>query len=1267
MPASTSPFPRAAFERHGKCALLLFRFTSSIKNINVNTLLLRRRRRTRTRRIIIIIIIITTTITTTTTTRIRTRTTTTDTTATTKTSTTTTRQAFQDESGKTWNDLRRGLEDLKKEASKLDTFELSAGEQSIDDVWEFILSLMHNSPKYAKQIMDAVSTLLASKRWADGLLRATGRSRLSLWKLSAAAGGTGCSPVELAALLLKLGIEVDELLPASALESGTDFVEELAGQLAGEPDLLAALRQSELGAAWRRAQEAAAAMRSTEGVLLDHRVSDGDLGTLAEANQAQAASIEAAGRRDRRPVGCRKDVVDNLLDLTEEALGIASRCLSPMMSGYAGEMNVAMSAKSRVQEFRQRQADLQAQLVVLGPCQVGKTSLTYSLVGFAALPPTTPSMVTTRWVHTPTLTVPRLTMPEALAKLLSSWTERAELRDLAASIPEPCIQGRAVEGIDVVADALASIQQLVHRGRSLGAIRRQELEALSRPSMCISVEVAFSALASLEEALTDTGTLSILDLPSPDGNLLWEEQDVQLLFRRSLQEADGVLVVVDASKYEVPRWMGDLLREAFIQERLLRREDAWIVANRIDQLPDFFCKDGVSSLCQRVKDRQFRDYQDVILDQDHVIPTAAHLSLLAMYGHRKVAGTGASLVPDGLDCELWFAQICSFLFGVHWSSQVKDLERPKWRQSMRELQLLGQVTGNLAKNVLKTAYVKMLPRSVARVMFDLSQLIGSFVSSLKALEGGAVTIDALISGKAVSRCCDEASRAHQKWQRSLDYYLTEGGVDAATKQKVLLDSRNLKLVTEGAKLARPGLWSIAHYFLNDTEEETADEDSERDYDEEDEDPECKAQARRAGGKKSARFFAPGTRSLTALKWAFPAFVNGSCLFASMWLLHIATFYYVKLMDREELAYVVNSNYTAGQASYALSPGLRPNDLSYGSLQDPLEATLGFKAVPLKVLDMVSATFPFIWFLLVLKIGDLQNWTKVLLCNAMLGLGKGIFGALTIIPDSIGWQQCKARLGEANLEFLRHEVPDPSTHGLLSTASKLLLTEFVGPHENRLGSGMRFCADMMYSGHTYFTTLYILAILELARQEMRRNNWKHRKYFMALIYVVCVVEQSTECFLVILNRFHYTIDVLMAIIMVFLVYTSAPVVIAAKLWRRWRVCILDHKGPEGDDQGLQAAELQAMKKKAQEMNMVVIPAATLRSALRDEGDIVVEPCCVPFCCLAGRHHILSHEHFRELHQELPAEHHHHHHHEPQLASTTTTTTKKQQQRQQHHEP
>merc|ERR1712008_127463 len=55
---------------------------------------------------------------------------------------------------------------------------------------------------------------------------------------------------------------------------------------------------------------------------------------------------------------------------------------------------------------------------------------------------------------------------------------------------------------------------------------------------------------------------------------------------------------------------------------------------------------------------------------------------------------------------------------------------------MRELQLLGQVTGPLANSVLNGAYIKMLPRSVAHVLFDLSQLIAHLLASLRALEGG---------------------------------------------------------------------------------------------------------------------------------------------------------------------------------------------------------------------------------------------------------------------------------------------------------------------------------------------------------------------------------------------------------------------------------------------------------------------------------------------------------------------------------------------------
>eukprot|EP00931_Biecheleriopsis_adriatica_P054440 TRINITY_DN32033_c0_g1_i1.p1 TRINITY_DN32033_c0_g1~~TRINITY_DN32033_c0_g1_i1.p1 ORF type:complete len:976 (-),score=224.38 TRINITY_DN32033_c0_g1_i1:26-2908(-) len=773
--------------------------------------------------------------------------------------------------GATWNELRRGLTDLKKDPQKLDSADV-ADDSSIDDVWEFMLNLMPRSPKYARQLMDAVAMLLNSRRWAEGLLRARDKQRLSLWKLSSASSAEE-SPVELAARILKLGVPVDDLLPKSALDSGLNFVEDLAAKLSGKER--ESLDASQLGAAWRDVQQATSTKRSTDTKsdrFLPEQRSAEDLGTLAEANQAQAASIEAAGKKDKRP-GCRKDVADNLLDLTERALNVAEKYLEPMLSGYAGEMNIASSAKAKVKEFRDRQANLQAQLVVMGPCQVGKTSLTYSLVGFAALPPSTPSMVTTRWVHTPNLAVPRLSMPEALSKLLQSWSERLASSDVAQAEDVALPHVDAAEGIDAVAQVLDGLNRLVHRGRILGIIKSQELEALSRPSMCVTVDVAFAALVNLEEALTDTGTLSIIDLPSPDGDVLWESQDVQLLCKRALQEADGVLVVVDASTYEVPRWMGKMLREAFVQERLLRRDDAWIVANHIDQLAEFFCKDGIADVCRRVKQRQYRDYRDVILSEDHVIPTAARLSLLAIYGKVQVNEMLSPALLTKLDREPWFAQICSFLFGVHWVSKVKDMELTTWRRSMKELQLMGQVTGPLTKSVLQTAYVKMLPRSVARVMFDLSQLISTFVSSLGVLEGTSNPIDAeelqrvfqtyfedvqkrvtrclhenapaeetarqLAAAKcsapvvlddanstelnenhfsflareviqvwdpnfamAVNACCGEAARAHQKWLRSLDHYLTKGGADAATKQKLLLDSKNLKLLssTEGCVL-----------------------------------------------------------------------------------------------------------------------------------------------------------------------------------------------------------------------------------------------------------------------------------------------------------------------------------------------------------------------------------------------------------------------------------------------------------------------------------
>ena len=74
---------------------------------------------------------------------------------------------------------------------------------------------------------------------------------------------------------------------------------------------------------------------------------------------------------------------------------------------------------------------------------------------------------------------------------------------------------------------------------------------------------------------------------------------------------------------------------------------------------------------------------------------------------------------------------------------------------------------------------------------------------------------------------------------------------------------------------------------------------------------------------------------------------------------------------------------------------------------------------------------------------------------VLAFGKGIFGATTIIPDSIGWANCKARLGEEGLAYFQNEVPDPTTHGLWTMVMAILGVELAGPHQDRRGETKKY--------------------------------------------------------------------------------------------------------------------------------------------------------------------------------------------------------------------
>lgn len=377
----------------------------------------------------------------------------------------------------------------------------------------------------------------------------------------------------------------------------------------------------------------------------------------------------------------------------------------------------------------------------------------------------------------------------------------------------------------------------------------------------------------------------------------------------------------------------------------------------------------------------------------------------------------------------------------------------------------------------------------------------------------------------------------------------------------------------------------------------------------------------------------------ALLWGLPACLLSFSMLISMWLLHISTYYYVRLMDREEKAYLPNPQFK-DKSDGILSPGLYPEDLSYGSLQDPLEAWLGFRHVPLETIDMVAAAFPVIWFLVVvLKVKDLQHWTKVILCHSLLGLLKGVFAAVTIIPDSIGWQHCKARLGPTNLEFFRHRLPDPAVEGYLTNALALLRVELFGPKGDRLLSGMRFCADMLYSGHTYTTTLYILAILEMFDWWLAQQKTDRRRHMiiMTILYIACIAEQVTEFVLVILNRFHYTVDVFQAVLFTFLWYTSAPISVISKTWANLGEPTQSFEGSESSRQMTELGKIA----KTRGFDEVRIAS---KHHFRSEGDIWVPACC----CYHGRHHLVSDADLWEMGADEHENRIHHHHPELDLS-------------------
>jgi len=422
------------------------------------------------------------------------------------------------------------------------------------------------------------------------------------------------------------------------------------------------------------------------------------------------------------------------------------------------------------------------------------------------------------------------------------------------------------------------------------------------------------------------------------------------------------------------------------------------------------------------------------------------------------------------------------------------------------------------------------------------------------------------------------------------------------------------------------------------------------------------------------FFSKGEKKpwLVFVKWVAPMFLAAFGWYIQSIGLHYATYSYVHHMKE-------------------LLPTQRTKP-EYATLPDPVAEYLGAQEnIKLQILDMIAVAFPCAFVVLAFAKAKytLQVWTKVNICVFFLFCLKGLIGAVTTVPDSSGWEVCKVRLKKPGMDYMTQD------HTFLD----MVFLDFwwVPTHFGLL----RYCSDMMYSGHTFVVTLFALGCYEVLRININihhvarerenmpkgpalpdeslatankecqtepinantkmdscltllsttvANCWSKLKSktgchevpracrlgwhiaALALLSLIAMGEQAVEMYCVLRSRFHYTSDVLMALVMVFLMYTNVAISVFAKQWeilgplsmvpRSLHTKIVP-KLPKG----LLPLEVEA-KDELQE-NYVYV----------SRGDAYVPWCCIPFCFGGGgRMHIYSDAGVHQLYTRLTCEKH-----------------------------
>jgi len=361
-----------------------------------------------------------------------------------------------------------------------------------------------------------------------------------------------------------------------------------------------------------------------------------------------------------------------------------------------------------------------------------------------------------------------------------------------------------------------------------------------------------------------------------------------------------------------------------------------------------------------------------------------------------------------------------------------------------------------------------------------------------------------------------------------------------------------------------------------TDDDTTDSSHRVDFDELEHDP----SERRPGGPVAEAVRAAGPKAWQQ-KWMVPGLLFLAAFLLQSVGLHAATRRYVVWMD---------------QLRWQLHPaaaGVDPEShhhllqvaLEHVGPRDNFAAWLGTHEVHKLTLDLVAGCVPFAWLFVVVSSKNLRLWTRTLLAGSILALLKGTFAWVTLVPDSSGWEVCQERLHPVVSEM----TSEGALANVASTFKTLSLIIWLWIQD--LLFGMRgqdgLVCPNSFSGPSYVCALFSLGLYDATRASVRKVKPHFRTLFQlttaGLLSTIVVADACLD----LVSRRQYTMDVTLALVLSLLVYGSPVVAICTDyLMTRGSPLMLESK--EGCD----------------------------------VGDVVVPPCCIPFCCVHGRYFLYT---------------------------------------------